>query len=41
MELLTRHFETGRWVRLSVRGALIDEVTPADGPETVEPSTRL
>lgn len=36
MDLLTRHFETGRWTRLTIRGATIAEIAPAEGPEEVQ-----
>lgn len=33
MKLTLRHFETGRWTRLTLRGGMIDSVDPAEGPE--------
>ena len=33
MEITKRHFETGRWTRLTIRGGTIESVDPAEGPE--------
>jgi N-acetylglucosamine-6-phosphate deacetylase len=35
MEITTRHFDTGRWTRLTIRDGTIEAVEPADGPEEV------
>ncbi|AGA29244.1 N-acetylglucosamine-6-phosphate deacetylase [Singulisphaera acidiphila] len=35
MELTKRHFETGRWTRLTIRGGTIESVDPAEGPDEV------
>ncbi|SIN80586.1 N-acetylglucosamine-6-phosphate deacetylase [Singulisphaera sp. GP187] len=36
--ITTRHFETGRWTRLTIRGGTIESVDPAEGPEPVSGS---
>ncbi|WP_406699792.1 amidohydrolase family protein [Singulisphaera sp. Ch08] len=38
MEITKRHFETGRWTRLTIRGGTIESVDPAEGPEAVSGS---
>jgi N-acetylglucosamine-6-phosphate deacetylase len=38
MDLVARHYETGRWVRLGTAGATLSEVAPADGPAEVSAS---
>jgi hypothetical protein len=38
MEVVARHYETGRRVRLSIRGGTIAEVAPADGLDAPSPS---
>jgi N-acetylglucosamine-6-phosphate deacetylase len=35
MDLVARHHETGRWVRVSVEGPTIATVVPAEGPDAV------
>lgn len=36
MEILARHFETGRWTRLTVQGGAIAAIAPAEAPDQPE-----
>lgn len=38
MSLIARHYETGCWTRLTTRGAVIAELAPAEGPDTIAPA---
>jgi N-acetylglucosamine-6-phosphate deacetylase len=35
MESIARHYQTGRWVRLTIEGRVLAEVGPAEGPAEV------
>src|SRR5436305_1032687 len=37
MDVTARHYETGRWMHLTIRGGAIAEVGPADGPGEAGP----
>src|SRR5437867_5593212 len=32
MDLIARHYQTGGWVRITIAGTMITEVTPVEGP---------